>query len=198
MLVVEGQGDVAAFPHLVGKIGAWLGMPLFVTKPIRCGGWGSIRKPGGLERWTTLAASREDCTRVVFVVDLDDGCPVEERAIILERVAALEALHGIEILIAFCIREYESWLLYSLDKISENDASLSDLDTSCCHMNNSAIRDAKGKLRALLPDGYSESSDQHLLTKMIDIKSLYERCRSFKKFVKCVSSLDYDTLEAAL
>lgn len=197
VLIVEGHGDVNAFPNLVGKVGAWLGEQLFIKSPIRSKGWGSVRKPGGLEKWVGLAASREGCKRVVVVVDLDDGCPVVERQIVADRVNELQNVYNISIEICFCMREFEAWFLRCLDMfpgniIQDDKSIIEQLIKKANH-----YRDAKGKLRSVMREGYSETGDQSGLIKNIICSELYKRDRSFKKFVKAVSGIPYELLDAA-
>lgn len=195
-MIVEGQGDVDAFPHLVGKIGAWIGAGLFIKNPIRAGGWGRVCKEGGLEKLVALAVSREGCNRVVIAVDLDDGCPVVEQNKISQRIAKLQETYGIIIELCFCLREFEAWYLRCIDLLAD---LLEDSSTDLENVINSAanVRDAKGTLRRLLKDGYSVSSDQGQLMSRIDPAILFFRDRSFRRLVKAISGLDYDLLEAA-
>lgn len=197
VLIVEGQGDVAALPVLVGKISGWIGDQVFTKNPIRVGGWGSIKKSGGLEKWVALAASRPDCRKIVIVTDLDDGCPVQEREAIEQRVTELRNLYEVEIEICFCVREFEVWLLRSLDLFSS--MTKENIESGIEELIEKAdrFRDAKGKLRGILKDGYSESYDQSEMAAKIDPGQLFNRDRSFKRFVKAVTGLDYETLGAA-
>jgi hypothetical protein len=197
VLIVEGQGDVSAFPNLVGKIGAWLGMGLYTKKPIRAGCWGAVRKAGGLEKWVGLAVTRPDCSKVIIVVDLDDGCPVEEKALLQQRVDALSEAHGIEINICFCLREFEAWFLRSIDHLAVRFPQLADLDHEHFIEAAQQYRDAKGMLRRILPEGYSESYDQSDLLSSVDPPTLFARDRAFRRFVRVLSGLDYETLAAA-
>jgi len=196
VLVVEGHGDVDAFPNIVGKVGAWLGSPLFCVNPIRCGGWGRLKKEGGLEKWVQLAASRPGCSRIVIVVDLDDGCPAEERSKVAARVGQLKHRFGMEIEICFCVREFEAWLLAVLDRISADNPEY-DWITQDFVPNAETFRDAKGALRDKMNESYGEGTDQGILSRAIPAAILYARSRSFRRFVRAVSGLDYETLSVA-
>ena len=196
VLIVEGHGDVNAFPSIAAKIGVWLGTPIICANPIRSGGWDRIRKPGGLERLVKLAASRPNCRKVLIVVDLDDGCPIAARQSIFGRIGALVDAHGIDIELCFCIREFEAWILAVVDHIA---ASLPEYGwvTTAPVDGAATIRDAKGRLRECMTEGYGESGDQGVLGKAIPPAILYQRDRSFKRFVKALTGLDYDILAAA-
>ena len=182
---------------MVGKIGGWIGAQVFTKNPIRVGGWGSIKKAGGIEKWVAFAASRPNCRRIVIVTDLDDGCPVEEREGIEDRVTALRTLHSVDIEICFCVREFEVWLLRSLDLFVSvlKDEPAEGVEQLMQQADR--YRDAKGRLRGLLKEGYSESFDQAEMAAKINPNQLYGRDRSFKRFVKAVTGLDYETLSAA-
>ena len=194
VLIVEGHGDVDAFPPLVGKVGGWLELPLFTKSPIRTGGWGAIKKPGGLEKWVGLAVSREGCSRIVIVTDLDDACPVDERASVEDRVMELSSQFGVSIDICFCMREFESWLLHSFPEIEEK---FKNIDTKKLQKSASFcdIRDAKGLLRRAMVDGYSESSDQKALASAIFPPTLFNKSRSFRRFVKVIAQKEYVVLQ---
>lgn len=188
---------MSAFPSLVGKIGAWLGIGLYTKNPIRAGGWGSVKKPGGLEKWVGLAASRPACVKVIVVVDLDDGCPVDEKTALQSRVDAAAQAHNISIDICFCVREFEAWFLSSIDELAERFPILQELNHEHIIQTAHELRDAKGTLRRMLPDGYSESYDQAELLSSINPATLFARDRSFRRFVKSITNLDYETLAAA-
>ncbi|WP_172438934.1 DUF4276 family protein [Porphyrobacter sp. TH134] len=195
VLIVEGHGDVVAMPHVVAKIGASCGLPLYTSRPIRSRGWGSIKKAGGLEGFVQLAASRHGCERVLIVVDLDDGCPVTERGLLAGRIDKLHERYGVSIEICFCIREFEAWLLASLEELPESDLKPGlDLPIE----RHDLIRDAKGSLRKFLEDGYSETADQGELAKRIDPSKLYQRDRSFRRFVKATTGIEYPDLDLML
>ena len=194
--IVEGHGDVDSFPILAGKIAGWLGEPCYLSKPIRGGEWRKLRRAGELEKLVDLACTRDGVQRVLFVVDLDDDCPIEEKQKVESRRVALSQRYGVDIQICFSMREFEAWILNDLESVS---AACRDYDWTKKHAvdDPQTLRDAKGPLRQML-GAYSETVDQPALTKGINPKALYEKDRSFRKFVKDLSGLDYEALQAAL
>jgi hypothetical protein len=195
VLIVEGDGDVLAAPHLVGKIGARVGESIYASRPIRVGGWFNLRKAGGLEKWVRVAATRPECDRVVVLCDLDDLCPAIEKALIRDRAAALSLELGFPVEIAFCMREFESWLLHSRDVLAAAMPQYGWREADI--PNPEKVRDAKGMLRTLMTEPYAESLDQEVLTKALDCRTLYVRSRSFRSFAKAVTGYSYDDLGAA-
>lgn len=79
--IVEGYGDVAAIPTLLAKIGQVAGQAIVSDKPIRAGEWGALRAKGALPKFLELAHSRNQDI-ILVILDLDDGCPVEQRLVI--------------------------------------------------------------------------------------------------------------------
>lgn len=191
VLIVEGDGDVAAMPHLVGKIGASSETYVFAARPIRVGGWGRLKKAGGLEKWVRFAATRDNIFRIIVAMDLDDGCPVEELNVISGRLDALRAELGLEIEVCFCIREYESWLLHAREQLAVDAPEYGWRHLESIN-NPDHIRDAKGALRSIISQPYAESIDQETLTKKINCFYLYNRSRSFRRFCTATTGLGYE------
>jgi hypothetical protein len=193
VLVVEGHGDVEAFPTLVARAAHAFGVQAFSTRPIRAGGFPRLVRQGEFERFVRLAAGRPDAARVVVALDLDDGCAMEESAGMNERRLALEGELGIPIDLCFCVREYESWFLEELENLRADCPNYDWLVEVECE-NPTSIRAAKGFLGRAMKANYKETVDQLRLTRALNIPSLYEKSRSFRKFVKCITGLDYETM----
>lgn len=196
-MIVEGHGDVASFPDLAGKIAGWLGIACYVVNPIRCGGWTRLKRPNGLETLVRLAATRPGCERIVIAVDLDDGCPVQEFANILQRKVQIEQQVQKSIEICFVVREFEAWFLASLDSLAAGIPEYGWIETEPVDGHHT-LRDAKGRLRSCMTSEYGEATDQGVLVRGIDPPTLYERDRSFRRLVRALSGLDYQTLQSAI
>jgi Domain of unknown function (DUF4276) len=198
-LILEGYGDVAAGCSLVAKTAATFGKRVYASDPpIRAGNAIKLKRTGELERYLRLAASREDVDQILLLVDLDDGCAAQFAADFNTRATAISQEIRKKIHICFCLREYESWFLASIDVIREQlpdygiaeDVKFDEPET---------IRAAKGALdRACKNKGYKQMRDQHFFTKTLDIKKLATRSRSFRKFLKCVLDTSYDELSLLL
>ncbi len=74
--VVEGDGEVQAFPVLLGRIVQAIDPAVHpvIAKPWRepCG---KIRKAGGLERGVNALAKRSPGHSILVLIDSDDDCP---------------------------------------------------------------------------------------------------------------------------
>lgn len=187
--VVEGFGDVSAFPALVARTGDWLGINLYSPRPIRAGEWASIKAKNSLDRHLELAISRNP-DRIVVALDLDDGCPVAESAVAKEQIEKCLSGRAIPVSIIFMMREYESIFLHQAADINP---SVNDIGCD-----PDAVRDAKGRVKAILGRRYNEPKDQPALTKMIDLKALYRKSRCYRKLCKEISGLTYDEINDLL
>ena len=193
---MEGVGDVQSFPTLVTKTAALFGMTLFAPNPIPAKGYANLSRPGQLERFAEMAASRPEATRVIIAVDLDDGCVVEAQQEFLRRCAPIAEKYKKPITICFAVREYECWFLENLDSLRQSAPEYGwlDADVKSAH----EIRGAKEALQRVMKKHYKESSDQSNLTRRLDIGSLAQKSRSFRKFVKCITDMDYAQIDEQL
>lgn len=184
---MEGYGDVAAVPQLLGRTGAFLGLPIACKNPIRAGEWKRLRANGVLEKYLSLAASRE-CDQILLLLDLEDECCAVEYASALERIQAWDNGREIEVGVAFFVREYESLFLACAD----------DIDSAIAGgvPNPESFRDAKGRLRQVLGRRYKETQDQLAFTKMLDLANLTTRSRSYRKLLHEITGSDYGAIEA--
>jgi hypothetical protein len=193
-MVVESYGDFEAFPSLVAKIGEYVGSQIYAPKPVKGGSYINLSRAGQIERFVELAASQEKTEYVVVAVDHDDGCAVETYKALLPRAQLAAAKYGKDVQICFCIREFEAWLLTDVDNLRTAAPEYPwDQEYRCAQPE--LIRDAKGHLEKAMGRTYKETIDQSRLVKKLNISALYKNSRSFRKFVKCVTGLDYDMLE---
>ncbi|WP_260483698.1 DUF4276 family protein [Sphingomicrobium flavum] len=183
--IVEGYGDESAVPCLIAKAAAHVGHDAFPLRPIRAGEWKKLTNAGELERYLELALSREP-DKIFVVLDLDDGCCVNESATASARIDAWRNGREIDVSLVFIEREYESLFLASLDVLSAGQLPP--------HPDPCMPRDAKFPLKAALGQRYKETQDQVLLTQRLDIELLYQRHRPFRKLMKDITGIDYDTL----
>lgn len=189
-LILEGLGDIEAYPALIGKVGQTLHQPYFAPQPIRAGGAERLRQPGQLERFVEMAATRSQAEAVLVAVDLDDGCCVEWHEEFVRRSEEIADRYAKPVRVCFAIREFECWFLEDLDHLRAVAPEYDwRSDFSCA--NPSAVRGAKEALQAAMKARYKASTDQAVLAKKLDAPRLYQRSRSFRKFVRGVTGLDY-------
>src|SRR5580658_4853050 len=190
-LILEGQGDVLAFPGMVRKIALQLREELIATNPIKTGGYHALKKAGQLERFVEMAARRPGVELVLIAVDLDDGCAAEERRAFERRCAKLSAGLNVDVRVAFCVREYECWFLENVDQLRV-DAPEYNWDPSFVCSDPVRVRDAKGVISAAIRQHYKPTIDQLRLTMKLDLRKLYERNRSFRRFARALCGIDYE------
>lgn len=190
-LVVEGLGDRLTFPSMVAKTAQVFEEHVFVSNVVEGGGWTRLRKPGQLERFCKLASVKNGVQKVIVVVDLDDDCAMEESESCSARIGDLENELGIPVSVCFCIREFECWLLDGLQSIKNNSSDVTWRDHNDGR-NPCEIRDAKGAFAQHLGSNYRESIDQVKFAKRIDLRELILVNRSYRKFGKCVTGLEYE------
>lgn len=74
-LVCEGDGEQAALPLLLRRIGTSQPLGFDVGATYNAHGRGNLTVSGGVERFYRYAASSHDA--VLIVLDADEDCPVE-------------------------------------------------------------------------------------------------------------------------
>jgi hypothetical protein len=194
-LIVEGQSDQESLPTLVAKVGELLQTQIFAPRPIRAGPYSKLGRQGALERYVELAASR-DVESILIITDLDDGCPVEAARSWETRRSSLEVGFGIPINICLIKREFETWFLQNLTQLMQVTPEYGWKDQVTCP-NPDEVRGAKEFLHKNCAKGYREVIDQPILVKKLDLLTLYNRDRSFRKFAKSVSGIGYADLDIA-
>ena len=194
-LILEGKGDVSAAPSLIAKASkAFGGLAVASDPPIRGGEARKLRREGELERLLRMAASRDDATDVLVLVDLDDDCPVEFHAEFVERSKAVVDQYGKPIHICFCLKEYEAWFLADLDSLK---VAFPDYGWGDATFNKpEQVRGAKEALGRSCQKGYKQMRDQLTFTKKIDVFRVALASRSFRKLVKSLTGLSYEEIAA--
>lgn len=111
--IVEGHGEVSAFPVLLSRLMMCCGDEYFnIQRPIRVHKDKLIRRDGELERYIELA--RRECGDdgwIFVLVDADDACPVELGKLLLDKIQDIGLRCGVSVVIAN--REYEAWFIAS-------------------------------------------------------------------------------------
>lgn len=189
--IVEGYGDVQAIPALISKAGLLFGESFYAPKPIRVGEWKKFRRPGEMERYIELALSRQP-DRVLAILDLDDGCAVDEAQEFYDRALIVRGERGTAIDICFCVKEYEAWFLCCADHLFSTDSNLFDVSTG------EEIRGAKERVSALMDGHYKETTHQLQFTRQIPFDILFGRSRSFRHFLTISSDRSQEQIDASL
>lgn len=184
--IVEGHGDVAALPALLGRIGQAIGTPVVTPNPIKAKEWPGLKSAGEFERYLELAY-RRGTGHIIVALDLDDGCAVVESNTAKERAEAWRNGRTVQVSIVFFVREYETMFIHCAADIPGGRHTVPVADPE-------SIRDAKGEIKRVTGRRYKESQEQLAYTRLINLRSLFSKSRSFKKLCKELSGLNYDEL----
>lgn len=194
--IVEGFGEVAALPPLVGRVGSAFGVASYVSQPpIRVKGLPQLLKPGELERWILLAQTRNGTDATLIVLDVDEKCPLNLRNQFEARIDSMGNKVIKPVFLCFIKSEFESWFLADVSTLSQ---SLPDYgwSTSDDVQNYQEIRGAKERLAKIIGNvNYKETRDQEVMARNINVVRLYSKDRSFRRFVKCVTMSNYNDLD---
>ncbi len=182
--IVEGQGEVAALPVLLRRMGEeirpehWVEVPYPIRVPRD-----KLLKTRQLERYFELASYQATPGGVLILLDAEDpieGCPATLGPRILGRTSAVRA--DIPTLIVIAKNEYEAWFLAAAESLRGQRRLADDIEPPA---DPEAIRGAKEWLRDRMPSGtcYSETVDQPALTSTFDLHAA-RRSPSFDRFYR--------------
>ena len=187
--VVEGPGDVSAFPSLLGRI---LWERYERTDVIVAQGNMVVRANGRqnlenkLERFLGHAQNKPECDAILILLDTDGDCPVQLAQGLLHRCEQMGLTRPVEIVCAH--RSYESWFLASLDTIKGQRGIP---DTAALSQDAEGIPNPKQWLTDQMPSGqaYKETTHQASLTQHIDIDMAHNNSRSFRRLCHALELL---------
>lgn len=178
--IVEGDGEVAALPILLRRLGAWRSPGVFtqVLAPIRVRRDRFLNRDDEFRRHLLLAAGKCGAEGWVLVLlDADDDCPAESGPRILARARACIPHRRVSVVLA--CREYEAWFIASAASLhGQRGFSFDPAEAIAAEL----PRDAKGWIRARMAGGsYGETTDQPALSARMDLQQAFEGSRSFRK-----------------
>ena len=187
--VVEGAGDVSAFPSLLGRI---LWERYERTDVIVAQGNMVVRANGRqnlenkLEKFLGHALNKPNCDAILVLLDTDGECPVELAQRLLQRCEQMGLMRPLEIVCAHW--SYESWFLASLDTI-RGQRGISD--TAVLSQDAENIQNPKQWLTDQMPPGqaYKETTHQAALTQHMDIDMAHSNSRSFRRLCHALELL---------
>jgi Domain of unknown function (DUF4276) len=184
--LVEGHGEVEAVPVLLRRLQAEAGRYGFqVARPFRAT-HGQLTKEESVQQWVRLALGTEGCEGIIVVFDGDDdpACTIGPAV----KGWAQAAAGPIPCEVVVATREYEAWLISSLESLR---GLRGIVPMAVSHPSPETVRDAKSELQARMARGqfYSPKVDQAALTGQVDLAEVHRRCRSFRKMVKAFGDL---------
>ncbi|HEY4041433.1 MAG TPA: DUF4276 family protein [Rhodopila sp.] len=175
--IVEGHAEVDALPALLHRIQTSLPSApvLQVNPPIRVKSGSFLNKQDEFRRHVQLAASKASARQgsVLILLDCDDDCPAALGPRLLRD--AISVRGDVPMFVALAYREYETWFLVAARSLSRVVGLPADLDPP---PHPEGLRDAKGWLSDLMPDGYDPIRHQLVLTRHMDL----DRARSARSF----------------
>lgn len=178
--IVEGHGEVEAVPHLIRRIAHHFDVyDISVLTPIRVKLNGFMKFDKEFNNYISLAANKakQKNSTIIIILDCDDACPAELGPKILAESRALR--RDVEFFVCLALREYETWFLCSIESLRGR----CDIDADAVFKEHAeSIRNAKGWLSRLMPDGYDPIRHQAALTLNFDLELARNRSRSFNRF----------------
>ncbi len=178
--IVEGDGEVAALPVLLRRLGEWRTPAVYtqILPPIRVHRDRFLNRDEEFRRHLLLAAAKcgEDGW-VLVLLDADDDCPAELGQQILQR--ARECVPHRRTSVVLVNREYEAWFIAAAESLDRQRGFAFD---SAEAINAETPRDAKGWIRArMVSRAYGETTDQPAFSAVMDLQQAFDRSRSFRK-----------------
>lgn len=177
--IVEGEGEVAALPVLLRRLGAWLSPDINIElpPPIRVKRDRFLNRDTEFRKHLSLAAMKcGDSGWILILLDADDDCPSEKGAQILQRASELAPHRRISVVLAN--REYEAWFLASAGSLHGKRGFIFDHPQD---FDAERPRDAKGWMGDRMVAGYNPTTDQPAFSAMMDLPLACQHSRSFRK-----------------
>lgn len=178
--IVEGDGEVAALPILLRRLGEWRTPQSFAQPlpPIRGRRDRFLNRDEEFNRYLLLAAAKcEEDGWILVVLDADDDCPAELGPRTLERARACVPHSRVSVVLANC--EYEAWFIAAAQSLhGQRGFNFDPMDGIAPE----TPRDAKGWMKARMDGGaYGETTDQPAFSARMDLQQAYDGSRSFRK-----------------
>lgn len=184
--IVEGDGDVAAVPNLIRRI---LGERFqrydwSVGHPKRAHSLAVLRRD--LEKYILYAESESDCAGTLILLDLDDGCPMQEALALDISIRAIH--HFLPVAIVFACKEYETWFLASIESLAGQYTLPAEISAP---VDVEKIRGAKEWITDRMAPGriYKETDHQPAMSAYMDLELAANRSRSFRRLISAIEDL---------
>ncbi|MCP5230941.1 MAG: DUF4276 family protein [Zoogloeaceae bacterium] len=178
--IVEGDGEVAALPILLRRLGEWRTPDIYtqVLPPIRVHRDRFLNREEDFRRHLLLAAAKcgEDGW-ILVLLDADDDCPADLGKRILDLARAHVPHRRVSVVLAN--REYEAWFIAAAESLDgQRGFAFNPRDV----IEAERPRDAKGWMKARMAGGaYRETTDQAAFSARMDLQQAFDHSRSFRK-----------------
>ncbi len=178
--IVEGDGEVAALPTLLRRVGAWQSpeKSVEVLPPIRVPRDRFLSREEEFRRMLLLAAAKcGESGWILVLLDADDDCPAELGARVLERASGIVPHRRVSVVLAN--REYEAWFLAAAESLHDHRGFAFDFPQ---RFDAERPRDATGWLGKRMASGaYRETTDPAAFSALMDLQLAFDNSRSFRK-----------------
>lgn len=177
--IVEGDGEVDAFPVLLRRLNAWLTpeVAVHIARPIRVRRDQFLRRDDIFSKQLFLASMM--CPSpgwILILLDADDDCPVGLAEMIFEKAKII--LPNREISVVIANREYEAWFIAAAKSLDGKRGFVLPKIIP----GSEVLRGAKQWMSKQIPKGaYHEVVDQPAFSALIDLSLVRENSRSFQK-----------------
>ena len=184
--IVEGHGEVHAVPVLLRRLRDASGaFEIDVLRPARHSRF-DLADEAMLRHIIRRTLEQKLCHGILILFDGDDACPRE----LAPRVQswATEEAGTVPCAVVIAQREYESWLLASIESLRGQHGVRTD---AIPPPDPESVRGAKEKIANNLREDrlYKPTSDQAALTFLFDMAAAYRSCRSFRRMVRAFGLL---------
>ncbi|MDE0004740.1 MAG: DUF4276 family protein [Rhodospirillaceae bacterium] len=192
--VVEGRGEIAAFPLLLRRLLAeeYRRFDLTIDHPLAANGWHNLLRAGGIERFLERAALRANAAGIIVLLDLDEADCAADLARELAARARGRGLH-LPVAIVVAVQAYEAWFLASIETIRGQHVKGQRFLPAEVEPPSEpeTIRSPKDWLKDRLVDDrfYKEKEDMPPLTDLLDCAQVRRRCRSFRRLDHAIGQL---------
>lgn len=178
--IVEGDGEVAALPVLLRRLGEWRTpeASVEVLPPIRVRRDRFLNRDEEFRRHLLLAAAKcGDDGWILVLLDADDDCPADLGWRTLQRAQACIPHRFVSVVLAH--REYEAWFIAAAESLQGYRGFAFDPADA---VDAEIPRDAKGWIKRRMAGGtYGETTDQAAFSARMNLQQAFDRSRSFRK-----------------
>ena len=184
--IVEGDGEVAAFPRLLERLVAELGCYEAIGYSPFLENRTGIVKEEKFKRTVQVVSDRPGTSAIIILFDADDDCA---RDLIPQMTQwTQEVVPSLPCAVVLARREYEAWFLAAIASLRGQRRVRDDAQYD---RDPEAVRGAKGVISRFMPPSkpYSETADQVALSAVFDLGQAHRGASSFRKLVKEVHRL---------
>ena len=177
--IVEGDGEVAALPVLLRRLGEWLSpdAPATIMQPIRVRRDRFLNREEEFRRHLLLAAAKAGEDGWILVLLDADDCPAQLGPRTLERARGIVPHRAVSVV--FANREYEAWFLAAAESLQGKRGFEFEKTPA---FEPERLRNAKGWLGERMTGGkYRETTGQPAFSALMDLSQARALSRSFRK-----------------